>query len=136
MAVLLAACVSVDLEPQASAQPYFVTATLAPTKAVFRLATLLPSPAVTSGTPVASTFTTTPSSVCKDGAVLLRDVTIQDDTQLKAGGKFIKTWEFQNTGTCPWVNYTVKFSGGDKINAPLSAAMPAAVPNQKVQVSM
>jgi uncharacterized protein YkwD len=136
MAVLLASCISVDLKPQVTAQPYFVTATLAPTKAGVAPATLPPSPEISSGTPAASTFAITPSSVCKDGAVLLRDVTIPDDTHVKAGEKFIKTWEFQNTGTCPWINYTVKFSGDNKINAPLSAAMPAAVPNQKVQVSM
>jgi len=59
-----------------------------------------------------------------------------DDTQVKAGEKLIKTWEFQNTGTCPWINYTVKSSGGDNINAPLSAPMPAALPKEKVQVSL
>ena len=134
--VLLVSCISVDLKPQVSAQPDFVTATLAPTKAMFTPATLLPSPEVTSETPVASTFTVIALSDCKDGTVLLRDVTIQDNAQVKAGEKFIKTWEFQNTGTCPWINYTLKFSAGDEINAPLSAPMPAAAPNEKVQVSM
>jgi len=136
VSVLLASCISIDSEPQVSAQPDFVTATLAPTKAGFTPATLLPSPEATSETPVASTITVTVPSDCKDGAVLLRDVTIPDNTQVKAGEKFIKTWEFQNTGTCPWVNYTLKFSTGDKINAPLSAPMPATAPNEKVQVSM
>ncbi len=136
MTVLLASCISIDSSPQVTPQPDFVTATLAPTNAGFTPATSLPGPEATSETPVASALTAAPSSDCKDGAVLLRDVTIQDDTQVKAGEKFIKTWEFQNTGTCAWVNYTVKFSEGDKINAPLSAPMPAAVPNEKVQVSM
>ncbi len=127
-AVLLTSCISVDLEPQVSAQPDFVTATLAPTKAGATPATLLPGPEVTSETPVVSTFTITALSVCKDAAILLRDVTIPDNTQVKAGGKFIKTWEFQNTGTCPWINYILKFSAGDELNAPLSAPMPAAAP--------
>lgn len=135
MSVLLASCISVDLPPQVTATPDFVTATLAPTITGLAPATLIPSPKVTSQTPIAST-SITPSTNCKDGVVLLRDVTIQDNAQVKAGEKFIKTWEFQNTGTCPWVNYTVKFSRGDNINAPLSAAMPAAAPNEKVQVSM
>ena len=135
-AVLLASCISVDLETQVSAQPDFVTATLAPTKAGFTPATLLPSPEVTSETPVVSTFTITPLLACKDAAVLLRDVTIPDNAQVKAGENFIKTWEFQNTGTCPWTNYTLKFSSGDEIKAPLSTPMPAAAPNEKVQVSM
>ena len=134
--VVLTSCISVHLEPQVTTQPKFMTATLPPTKAGSAQAKLPSSPEASSQTPATSVLTTTPSSDCVDGAVLLRDVTIQDDTQLKAGEKFIKTWEFQNTGTCTWINYTVKFSGGDNINAPLSAPMPAAVPNQKVQVSM
>ncbi len=119
VAVLLASCISVDLEPQATAQPDFVTSTLVPTKAGFTPAPLPPSPKVTSETPVASISTITPHSDCKDAAVLLRDVTIPDNTHVKADEKFIKTWEFQNTGTCPWINYTLKFSAGDEINAPL-----------------
>ena len=127
-AVLLASCISIDVEPQATARPDFVTATLAPTKAGFSTATLLPSPYVPSRTPLASD--------CKDSAVLLRDVTIPDNAQVKADDKFTKTWEFQNTGTCPWIDYTLEFSAGDQINAPLSAPIPAAAPNEKVQVSM
>jgi hypothetical protein len=68
--------------------------------------------------------------------VLLRDVTIQDNTQVKAGEKFTKTWEFQNTGTCPWIDYTLEFSAGDQMNAPLSAPIPATVSKDKVQVSV
>ena len=134
--VLLTSCISVNSEPQVSAQPDFVTATLAPTKAGFTPATLLPSPEVTSETPAAPISTITAPSDCIDAAVLLRDVTIPDDSQIKAGEKLIKTWEFHNTGTCPWINYTLKFSSGDEIKAPLSAPMPAAAPNEKVQVSM
>jgi len=136
MTALLASCITVVQEPQFTAQPNFVTATLAPTKAGLTSATLVSSPEASSETPADSTSITTPPSDCKDGAVLLRDVTVQDDTQVKAGENFIKTWEFQNTGTCPWINYTVKFSEGDKINAPLSVPMPAAGPKEKVQVSM
>jgi uncharacterized protein YkwD len=136
MTVVLASCISVHPEPQVTARPNFVTATLAPTKTGSTTATLFPSPEVSSEKTATSTIKTTPPSDCKDNAVLLRDVTIQDDTQVKPGEKFIKTWEFQNTGTCPWINYTVKFSEGDKINAPLSIPMPTARPKEKVQVSM
>jgi uncharacterized protein YkwD len=68
--------------------------------------------------------------------VLLRDVTIQDNTVVKAGEKFTKTWEFQNTGTCPWINYTLKFSAGDQMSAPLSAPIADTAPKDKVQVSV
>jgi uncharacterized protein YkwD len=131
---LLTSCISiaVDSESQTPVQPDFVTATLIPTKAGFVPATLTPIPAMT----VSPTLAITAPPNCKDGAVLLRDVTIQDNTQVKAGEKFTKTWEFQNTGTCPWINYTLEFSAGDQMNAPLSAPIPASVSNEKVQISV
>jgi uncharacterized protein YkwD len=132
--LLLTACITVDVNPQVTAQPAFVTATLAPTKAGITAPTLTPRPVVNTETP-ATLISTTPSN-CKDVAVLLRDVTIPDNTQVKAGEKFIKTWEFQNTGTCPWTNYTVKFSNGDEMHAPLSTQVPATAPNERTQVSM
>ncbi|MDO9303202.1 MAG: NBR1-Ig-like domain-containing protein, partial [Anaerolineales bacterium] len=73
---------------------------------------------------------------CTDGAVLLRDVTIQDNTQVRANEKFTKTWEFQNTGTCPWINYTLNFAAGDQMAAPLSAPIADTVSNGKAQVSV
>jgi uncharacterized protein YkwD len=132
--ILLTSCISiaVEQESQTPVQPDFVTATLIPTKAGFVPATLTPIPEVT----VTPALAITAPANCKDGAVLLRDVTIQDNTQVRAGEKFTKTWEFQNTGTCPWINYTLKFSAGDQMSAPLSAPIPAAVSNEKVQVSV
>jgi uncharacterized protein YkwD len=73
---------------------------------------------------------------CTDGAVLLRDVTILDNTQVRAGEKFTKTWEFQNTGTCPWVDYKLVFAAGDQMDAPLSAPISTTLSNEKVQVSV
>lgn len=134
--VSLTACITVKVQPQGTAQPVFVTATLAPTQAGLTRATLTPNPTtVTETFPTSISTSITPAN-CKDVAVLLRDVTIPDNTQVQAGEKFIKTWELQNTGTCPWTNYTVKFSNGDAINAPLSTPVPDTAPNNKVQVSM
>jgi uncharacterized protein YkwD len=73
---------------------------------------------------------------CTNAAILLRDVTIPDNAQVTAGETFTKTWEFQNTGTCPWVGYTMRFSTGDLMNAPLSAPLADTLPNGKVQVSV
>jgi len=134
--VLLTSCITVNAEPQVSPQPVFTTATLPPTKAGPALATRTPTLEAITETPSIPTTTLNAPPVCKDVAILLRDVTIPDNTQVNAGGKFTKTWEFQNMGTCPWINYTVKFSTGDKINAPLSTPVPDTPPNEKVQVSM
>jgi uncharacterized protein YkwD len=131
---LLTACISVSVDsPTATAaQPDFVTATLLPTKAGFVPVTPTPIPAITN-TPILAV--TAPPN-CKDSAVLLRDVTIPDNTVMKAGGKFTKTWEFQNTGKCPWINYTLEFSSGDRMDAPLSAPIADTAPKSKVQISV
>ena len=133
-ALLLASCVSVGVDSglAVTAGPAFVTSTLPPTKQSFVPATLTPTLEVT----ISPTVAITAPPNCKDGAVLLRDVTIQDDTLVKANEKFTKTWEFQNTGTCPWVNYNLIFAAGDQMGAPLSAPIPVTASNEKVQVSV
>jgi uncharacterized protein YkwD len=130
----LPSCISlaVDSNSATAVVPDFVTATLAPTKQSFVPATLTPTLDVI----ISPTIAITAPPNCKDGAVLLRDVTIQDNTQVKPNEKFTKTWEFQNTGTCPWINYTLVFAAGDQMGAPLSAPIADTVSNEKVQVSV
>jgi len=131
---LLASCISIsgDSEARDTPQANFVTATLISIKPGFTPATRTPTPVGTS-TP-ASAITALPD--CKDGAVLLRDVTIPDNTQVRAGEIFTKTWELQNSGTCSWVNYTLVFAAGERMNAPLSAPIPDTAPNEKAQISL
>jgi uncharacterized protein YkwD len=132
--IFLTSCVSIAMDEQNISTPTqnFVTATLMPTKVQLIPATLTVTPE-SSATP---TPTTTISASCTDAAILLRDVTIQDDTRVNAGEIFTKTWEFQNTGTCPWAGYTIKFSSGDPMSAPLSAPIADTPPNEKVQASV
>ena len=123
---------AVDSNSATAVGPDFVTATLPPTKQSYVPATLTLTPEVI----ITPSLAITAPPNCTDGAVLLRDVTIQDNTQVKANEKFTKTWEFQNTGTCPWINYTLNFAAGDQMGAPLSAPIADTVPNAKVQVSV
>ena len=134
ISTFLTSCISISVDSQTPTpvQQNFVTATLLPTKPGFVPVTLTPVPENT----IAPTLAITAPADCKDSAVLLRDVTIPDNAQIIAGEKFTKTWEFQNVGTCPWVNYTVQFSFGDQMNAPLSAPVPDTAPRDKVQVSV
>jgi uncharacterized protein YkwD len=110
----------------------FVTATLPPTKAGYVPPTQSATPAIT----LTPTFAVTIDPNCTDNAVLLRDVTILDGTQINPGAKFTKTWEFLNNGTCPWIGYTLKFAAGDQMNAPLSAPIPETLLKELVQVSV
>jgi uncharacterized protein YkwD len=131
---LLGSCISITRYPDASVvQQDFMTATLAPTAVNWIPATATNTASAQTANPMA---TASASANCTNAAVLLRDVTIPDNTQVQAGESFTKTWEFQNTGTCPWSDYTLKYTSGDDIDAPPVTSMPAAAPNQKVQVSM
>lgn len=132
-ALLLAACISVETQVvDTPVSANFVTATLAPTKAGYAPPALTFTPAITT-TP---TFAVTIDPDCADSAVLIRDVTVPDGTQMKPGEKFTKTWEFLNNGMCPWLGYTLKFAAGDQMNAPLSAPVPDTLLKQTVQVSV
>ncbi len=135
LALLLASCVSisVDSNAQPTSQPDFVTSTLMPTQAGYVPPTLTPVP---ESTITPTRIPVTAPANCTDSAVLVRDVTIPDNTQVKAGEKFTKTWEFINNGTCPWFGYTLKFSTGDKMNAPLSAPIPDTLPKERVNASV
>lgn len=132
-ALFLSACISVEMdEPNTPVPSNFVTATLAPTKSGY----VPPTATVTPNVTLPPTFAVTIDPDCEDSAVLVRDVTIPDGTQAKAGEKFTKTWEFINNGTCPWIGYTLKFAAGDQMNAPLSAPIADTLPKESVQVSV
>ncbi len=133
LVLFLSSCISVEVgETPAPTQADFVTATLAPTKSGYVPPTLTPSPEIT----LAPTLAVTIPPNCTNSAVLLRDVTIQDGTRVNAGEKFTKTWEFMNTGTCPWIGYTLKYAAGDQMSAPLSAPITDTLAKDKVQVSV
>ena len=129
---LLSSCISVETYPVGSLpQGDFVTATLAPTPTRW----IPTSSAVKAGTGIPSPVVTVPAN-CTSAAILLRDVTIPDNTQVQAEEALIKTWEFQNAGTCSWKNYTMQFFSGESINAPLSVPIADTAPGGKVQVSV
>jgi uncharacterized protein YkwD len=132
ISMLLSSCISIKAVSNIpTPQQSFVTATLAPTKIY-----LLPTTSIVPTETILPSSTAIVSTSCTNAAILLRDVTIPDNTQVKAGETFTKTWEFQNTGTCPWVGYTIKFSARDPLNAPHSTPLADTPPSGKIQVSV
>lgn len=132
--LLLSACVSISVDSsQMTLRPAFITATLIPTRPGFVPATITPRP---EDTAIPPTLAVTAPLNCTDSAILLRDVTIPDDTHLKPGEKFTKTWEFKNNGTCPWIQYKLTFASGDQMRAPLSAPIADTAPKETVQASV
>lgn len=138
----LGACIKVSEEMRTPVPPAFVTSTLPPTRPGLSLPTEAP-PTSTTSTPDASS-TTTPGGTasasaagsCQDSAVLLEDVTVQDNAVMPRGGKFTKTWRFMNTGKCNWSGYTIAFVAGDRMETPDSAPIPQTDPGKTVDVSV
>src|SRR5512140_3126932 len=136
-ALALTSCITVGTAAPVDRTPEFVTATLPPTRTPYGGSA---TPAVI-GTPVGATPTEgtplpTADANCKDAALLLQDVTIADGTNVAYGAKFTKTWQFSNSGSCPWRGYTIAFVSGDRMGAPDSAPVPDTAPNSTMTVAV
>ncbi len=66
------------------------------------------------------------------------DITIPDDTNLKPGEAFTKTWRLSNTGTCTWTRlYSVVFFSGNSLGAFQQQYFSSPVePGQMVDISI
>jgi uncharacterized protein YkwD len=130
--LLLTACANVSAQTPIDTPILFVTSTLPPTKPGLTLPTETPVTA----SPTPDALTPHPTPACRDSAVFVEDITFPDNTSLKAGEKFTKTWKLQNTGTCKWTGYTVAFVSGDKMEAPDSVPVPETEAKSPVEVSV
>lgn len=108
--------------------PLFITATLPATRTPYATETPI--------TTVTPTLSGTVPANCRDNAVLVKDVSIPDGTNLPYGVKFTKTWQFGNAGTCPWRGYSIAFVSGDRMGAPDSAPVPDTAAKSTVEVSI
>ncbi|MCL4528981.1 MAG: NBR1-Ig-like domain-containing protein [Chloroflexi bacterium] len=87
-------------------------------------ATSTPYPAIAGGT------------ACDDSSYI-SDVTIPDNTVVPAGQTFVKTWMFQNTGSCAWnANYTLTFINGDPMNGADASIGGSVDPGQQAALSV
>lgn len=133
LASMASACITIASETETPVDPSFVTSTLPPTRS------LVTRPTATqagTGTAPASTLAVTAPPNCKVAAVLIEDVTIPDGTSVGAGRAFTKTWKFKNTGTCPWLGYSLGFVSGDRMSAPATAPVDQTLAGDLVNVSV
>jgi uncharacterized protein YkwD len=127
----LSSCVSISTPTSVNTTPLIITSTLPATSTSYASPTSL--------TPATVPVTAAPgvtSAPCRDSAVLLADVTIPDGTNVPAGSKFTKTWQFENNGTCNWSNYTINYASGDRMSAPDSAPVPSTNARTNVNISV
>jgi hypothetical protein len=98
------------------------------------------------------TLTVEPTSTPEDGAPTLEsaptanpcynlfyiaDVTIPDNTQMKPGEVFTKTWLVQNTGGCAWrPGFTFQHYGGDSMRGSTVTLTEAIQTGSKREISV
>lgn len=76
-------------------------------------------------------------ATCNYKATFLSDVSIPDDAVVEPGATMIKTWRFQNSGTCAWdAGVKLAFSGGDPMSGPDAVTITATPPLSTTDVSV
>lgn len=65
---------------------------------------------------------------CSNAAQFVLDVTVPDNTIMRPGQAFTKTWRLRNTGTCQWDSrYKLVWDGGAALGGPASKAVAGSV---------
>src|SRR5687767_12798681 len=65
------------------------------------------------------------------------DLTIPDDTTLRPGEAFTKTWRLLNSGTCDWgTGFGLVFIGGAQMDGLSPAPVPESKPGDTVDLSV
>jgi hypothetical protein len=90
----------------------------------------------TSTSTAASIPSSSSASVC-DNSAYVSDVTIPDGTVLTPGEGFVKTWMFENIGTCTWsTGYSVVFINGSKMNGAVTTIDQSVAPGSSAEISV
>lgn len=85
------------------------------------------------GTPLAASTSVTQ---CTARATFVGE-TIPDGTIESPGATFTKTWNIQNTGTCPWDStWKLSFVSGDLLGAAVTYPLTYTAPNQTLNFSI
>lgn len=95
----------------------------APRKDPLALSATMFVPAAASPTPLIPTHVSahlrprvTPVVTCENSLTFLDDITVPDETIVKAGSLLDKQWEVQNSGTCNWDwNYSLRLVSGSSL---------------------
>jgi len=65
------------------------------------------------------------------------DVSIQDNTAMKPGEGFTKTWKVLNSGSCPWdAGFKFAFKSGEQMNGVTYVLASSVAPNATADISV
>jgi hypothetical protein len=107
--------------------PVAVTNTLSPPTQTSNPPTSTPKPSLT------------PSQAPCDRVEFVKDVTIEDGTEIDAGEPFEKVWRLKNSGSCTWTSgYNLIFDSGDQMDAPDHQQLTTGTvsPGQEIDVKV
>ena len=72
-----------------------------------------------------------------NNSLYVSDVTIPDGTVVAPGQAFVKTWKFQNSGTCAWTSeYQITFASGKEMSGSTTPIGKAVSSGSNVNVSV
>ena len=72
-----------------------------------------------------------------NNSLFVSDVTIPDGTVVAPGQAFVKTWKFQNSGTCAWTSdYQIAYTSGKAMGGATTAIGKAVSSGTNVNVSV
>jgi len=105
------------------------SATPVPPTPTTQVATFTPIPSTTTSTPITPTATAISGvSGGIDDAVFTMKETIPDGTSFSPGTKFVKSWQFINSGSSTWTTaYSLAFVNGDAMSGPSTVSVPVVV---------
>jgi len=90
----------------------------------------------TSGTPRPSGAVVVPTTSCYSMA-FVSDITIPDNTTMKPGQTFTKTWRVRNNGTCAWESgFKFNFIGGEAMGGATLTLDKAVNPGTETELSV
>jgi len=111
------------------------TAFSLPTNTPMFTSTPLPTFPVETNTP-GSVSSPAPTASCYR-LVYIKDVTIPDNTPMKPGEAFTKTWLVQNTGSCPWeVGFKFNVVAGNPMNGVALTLSQEVAPGSQYELSV
>jgi hypothetical protein len=112
------------------------TANALPTNTPTNTPTFTPTSTPTSSTPLATGGGAVSTISCY-GLILVKDVTIPDNTPMLPGQTFIKTWLVRNTGTCNWdTGFKFVFTIGDSMGGTALVLDSPVSPGAEKEISI
>jgi hypothetical protein len=88
--------------------------------------------------PISSLTPIPTEDLCKNSAKFIQDITIPDYSMIKPRETFVKTWRFENNGTCPWTaDYAIVFLSGEQMGGESPTPIGQLVlPGEQVDISI